>query len=82
MTLQEKLDAFEARVAPKFPKEALEIMHRAVEDVRGSGLLETTLKVGDTAPDFTLPNDAGRPVSCRELRARGPLVVSFFRGRW
>ena len=34
------------------------------------------LKVGDPAPDFTLPNQAGEPVSLAELR--GQRVVIYF----
>lgn len=38
----------------------------------------TPLGVGDTAPDFTLSDQYGRPVSLRELRdGRGVLVVFF-----
>jgi len=34
MSLQEKLDAYKAGMAKKAPKEALDIMHRATEDLR------------------------------------------------
>ena len=40
------------------------------------------LKVGDTAPDFLLPDADGRLHSSEQLRRNGPLVVSFFRGGW
>jgi peroxiredoxin len=40
------------------------------------------LRAGSRAPDFTLPNALGAPVSLAELRARGPVVLSFFRGKW
>lgn len=36
------------------------------------------LSVGDRAPEFTLPDDAGGQVSLSELRARGPVVVYFY----
>jgi peroxiredoxin len=39
-------------------------------------------KVGTPAPDFTLPNVTGHPVSLAALRAHGPVVLSFYRGRW
>ena len=57
-------------------------MHRAVDDLRRSGILERVPRVGDRAPEFTLPNAEERPVSSRELLARGPLVVTFYRGGW
>ena len=40
------------------------------------------LKAGDEIPAFTLPNALGRPVSSGELLARGPLVITFYRGAW
>jgi len=39
-----------------------------------------SLKVGDTAPDFLLPDADGRLHSSEQLRRNGPLVLSFFRG--
>ena len=38
------------------------------------------LKVGDTLPDFLLPDADGRLHSSEQLRRNGPLVLSFFRG--
>ena len=36
------------------------------------------LKVGDTAPDFTLPDQDGRPVHLAELLAKGPVLLYFY----
>ena len=35
------------------------------------------LAPGDTAPDFTLPDDAGTPVTSRDLRG-GKVIVYFY----
>jgi peroxiredoxin len=40
------------------------------------------LAIGDRAPDFTLPDALGRPLSAAELLAEGPLVAVFYRGEW
>ena len=40
------------------------------------------LGVGETAPDFALPNAAGRDVRLSDLLARGPVVLTFYRGAW
>lgn len=50
--------------------------------LREAGLVSHALQVGDTAPDFLLPDEQGRLHSSRQLRAQGPLVVSFYRGGW
>ncbi|HEV2112487.1 MAG TPA: peroxiredoxin [Gammaproteobacteria bacterium] len=36
------------------------------------------LKVGDIAPDFTLPDQDGRPVHLEELLAKGPVLLYFY----
>lgn len=82
MTLQESMDAFKKDFEGKVPKEALEVMHRTTEDLRNSGILEQTVKVGDKAPDFTLRNTKGEEVSLGDLLSKGPVVLGFYRGRW
>lgn len=36
----------------------------------------------ETAPDFTLPDHTGQPVSLSEARAAGPVLLVFYRGHW
>lgn len=50
--------------------------------LRASGIMNRVVRVGQTAPDFALPNVDGRSVSLAQPRARGPVVLSFYRGRW
>lgn len=45
------------------------------QDVKG-------LSVGDKAPEFTLLNHAGKPVSLSGLLQSGPVVLKFYRGEW
>ena len=82
MTLQEKLDAHQAQARAKRPAEWQTIMDGATEELRRSRLADRSLKAGDRAPAFALPNAAGRTVRSADLLARGPLVVSFYRGGW
>ncbi len=42
----------------------------------------TALRVGERAPDFTLPDAAGRPVSVADYRGKKPVVLVFYRGYW
>jgi hypothetical protein len=42
----------------------------------------TQLVVGQPAPDFTLPDAAGRPVRLSDYRGRQPVVLVFYRGYW
>lgn len=41
-----------------------------------------TLKVGDLAPSFGLPNGDGKLVLLAEYTARSPVVLVFYRGYW
>ena len=81
-TLADELRELKTRLESKRAPEQLALMHRAVDELRAARAAERALKVGDRAPEFTLPNAEQRPVSSRELLARGPLVVTFYRGRW
>ncbi len=39
---------------------------------------KTTLKVGDMAPDFTLPATTGKQVKLSDFRGKSPVVLAFF----
>ncbi len=82
MTLQEKLDTMREASKTRIPPEARAVMQRSIDDLRASGIMTRVARVGQTAPDFALPNASGRSVSLKELLARGPVVLSFYRGRW
>jgi hypothetical protein len=82
MALREKLDGIREMAKTRIPAEARAIMERSVDELRASGIMARVAKVGQPAPDFTLPNAAGQDVSLKTLRARGPVVLSFYRGRW
>jgi peroxiredoxin Q/BCP len=36
------------------------------------------LKVGDKAPDFTLPDAEGKPVTLSKLLQQGPVILAFY----
>jgi peroxiredoxin len=83
MSLQERLDAFKADFeTTKAPPEAVAVMRRATAELVASGQADRTLKAGDRAPPFTLPDTEGTQVSAAALLAAGPLVLTFYRGVW
>lgn len=87
MTLQAKLDAFKAdfeagKPPYNVPRTVIETMHRATAELIASGAAGRALKAGDKAPAFTLNDPEGKPVSSAGLLAKGPLVLSFYRGVW
>lgn len=87
MSLQDRLDAFKADFeAGKPPYNAPdwihEPMHRATRELIESGAASRALKAGDQAPAFTLNDSDKTAVSSTDLLARGPLVLTFYRGIW
>ncbi len=83
MSLQEKLDAFKTDFeANKAPPHVVEIFHRHTAEMIATGQAERALKAGDTVPSFKLLDQDEQPVSSIDLLAKGPLVVTFYRGVW
>lgn len=80
--LQAKLDAFKKDFEAKVPEQALQTMRRATEELRNSGILDNTIRVGEKLPDFSLQNQDGTLITSEQLLGKGPLVISFFRGSW
>jgi hypothetical protein len=82
MTLEAKLALIRDAAKTRIPPEARAVMERGIQDLRTSGAMERVARVGQPAPDFTLPDATGAPVRLTDLLARGPVVLSFYRGRW
>ncbi|ETW92744.1 hypothetical protein [Candidatus Entotheonella palauensis] len=82
MSLKEQLDTQRAKSRERIPAETRVLMDQGTESLRQSGIVDRSLKAGDTMPAFTLPNAIGRSVDSADLLAKGPLVVSFYRGGW
>ena len=82
MSLKAELKALQTRLEAGRPADVVATMHRAVEELRASGAADRALKVGDRAPAFVLLNAAEQLIDSRALLAKGPLIVTFYRGRW
>ena len=82
MSLQEQLAAVVARAKAVLPSKIIVSMQRDLEALARSGLAQHSVQVGEQAPDFTLPNALGQPVTLSDLLKQGPVVVAFYRGAW
>jgi peroxiredoxin len=82
MSLAEILAARRERSVGRIKPEHREKQERHIAELRASGLLERAAATGDRAPAFLLSNARGEVTTSVELLARGPLIVSFFRGKW
>jgi peroxiredoxin len=83
MALQDKLDALKTKFETEMaPPEVVAVMHRVTDELIASGQADRALHAGDRSPAFSLPDPNGTIVSSQELLAKGPLVLTFYRGAW
>jgi len=91
--LQTRLDNITTRTRALVQPSRLAITDDAVHDLFLTGIEDSILPIGATAPTFDLPDAAAttltsetaanaRLVHSSDLLGIGPLIVLFFRGRW
>ncbi|HLP87449.1 MAG TPA: peroxiredoxin-like family protein [Nostocaceae cyanobacterium] len=79
MNFIEKLDQIREQV---FSLDHKSLISKAINELRASGIVNQTLNIGDTVPNFTLPNAFGQLVELQTLLNQGAVVISFYRGAW
>lgn len=67
--------------AARFSPEDRRIMQQAADKL-ANRLPDPGLKVGTRAPDFTLNNAFGSPLTLSEEWRKGPVILVFYRGAW
>lgn len=80
--LTKTLDQVRSELLAGFSDADREAYIHLVDWLRKTDVASRALRVGDTAPEFLLPDAHGRLHSSKHLRSEGPLVVSFYRGGW
>jgi peroxiredoxin len=82
MPLKEQLAEYRAGWYQRVPAERQAIMQRHIESLRNGAIARSMLKTGDRAPPIVLPNTKGETVDVGALLAKGPVIVTFYRGGW
>lgn len=82
MSLNKQLSAFKVQLYEQLPAERRDAIDGVTEELEKFGVEENVLKEGDILPSFALPDVSGNTVNSEELLARGPLIISFYRGGW
>ena len=80
-TLKQQTEAQIAKtraVKPEFMQKLDEVLNTAREFQEGGN----ALAISAQAPNFTLPNEVNQNVELAGLLAKGPVVVTFYRGSW
>jgi signal transduction histidine kinase len=80
--LQHQIDEFNAQARSRLPADLLQDLMRPTARLIQSGAAEQALTEGAQAPDFTLPDAFGNPVTLSHLLQQGPVVLTFYRGAW
>ena len=81
-SLQDQLDLITQNTRRLVQPERLAVSENATAELLATGIENRALSAGSATPSFTLLDASGKPVRSADLLAIGPLVVSFFRGRW
>ena len=82
MSLNEQLEEMRQTSWGRWPKEKLDIVLRARDELARSGIVERMLKAGAKAPEFELPSSRGGRLDLYERLKSGPVVLAFYRGHW
>lgn len=82
MVLNETLQKIKAASLSRIPPEAAEIMSRTTQQLKDSGIVKMALGAGKPAPAFELTDWQGQAYSSKQILAKGPLILSFYRGSW
>jgi peroxiredoxin len=82
MDLKTQLDALRAKFLSTAPAADVALVERVLEELTLHVRGRCIPGVGNTVPDFTLPDTLGRPLRLSEKLARGPVVLTFYRGAW
>ena len=80
--LQDQLDQITANTRHLVQADRLAVGERAIEELFATGIEEKILPVGAHAPAFALKESTGKLLSTADLLSMGPLIITFFRGRW
>jgi peroxiredoxin len=82
MSLATDLSTLKDGAHAQMPKEHSHAISKSIEDFMQTWDPANAINVGQPFPDFILSDATGKQVSMKELLAKGPLLISFYRGQW
>src|SRR5258708_29950965 len=81
-TLAQQLDEFLAGWKQRVPPERQAAMERHIAYLTETAAGKNAKQIGDQAPDIVLPDATGKSFAVADLLAKGPVIVTFYRGGW
>lgn len=82
MSLEQQLASFKAEFSRTAPAGRAALYEAKIEELRADFALASAVGVDEAAPDFALPNAAGKSIVLKELLRTGPVILTFYRGGW
>src|SRR6202008_1491767 len=82
MSLEQELAAFKVEFSRTAPAGRAALYEAKIEELRADFALASAVSVDEAAPDFALPNAAGKSLVLKELLRSGPVILTFYRGGW
>lgn len=81
-SLNDQLDKLMDELLPGLSEDHMDLIEKGYRRILDQDLESNALNVGETAPDFTLPNAIGNDVALQDLLTKGNVVLTFYRGAW
>lgn len=81
-TLSQQLADYRTAWLARVPAERQALMDQHVAHLAATGADRAARQVGDRAPPICLLDQHGKMLDVAGLRAKGPVVVTFYRGGW
>ena len=81
-TLSDQLAQFRAGWHARVPEKSKTLMEAHIAHLGASGIADRARQVGDRAPEIRLPDQHGQPFDVADLLAKGPVIITFYRGGW
>ena len=76
--VRRELDEFREKWSKTASQDRIRAYEQGIEEVRKSGVADKALKVGDKAPDFTLPATNNTTFKLSDYRGKKNVVLAFF----
>ena len=81
-SLKAQIDAYNVQKEAKLPADVLALMNTTNEELIAQHVRDNALQVGQKVANFSLANHCGDTVALTDLLAKGPVIISFYRGGW
>lgn len=82
MRLEQELLDYKTSFEASAPPGTAAFLNSKIEEMTATFPFDGVPKVGDLAPDFSLPGVTGAPLSLAGALAGGPVILTFYRGAW